>query len=575
MKKRLQRDYWLYLVSVCIWLCLISPAKAAETMPADTCQHPAPPTLSSSAASVCRYDSVVLSAADCAGTVVWSTGDFGTAIRVHPQQNTTYTAICRLQPGCISCFAEPVLVKVNTPAPPVITASATRVCPGDVVSLTASQCSGTVRWSDQQTGSTWTGRLSQNTTFRAVCEANNCVSAASKTISVEVSSPTVPVIRVSNTDICTGQPVMLVAANCLGTVRWSDGGEGMSRTVRPMASVQYRATCMVGTCQSDSSASVAVAVRPAMQQLSLATTLTNTCPYQTADLTKAISNGNTVNTGLFYVFRSQPALDTPPVQTPVAVLAGTYYIAGYTTDGCYTAPVAVSVTIAPCANAIAPCQSNPPSVQLSLTSIDWQAGVAQVQARLGGVADRVNWQSSGNGLFTDNGPVTRYLLSESDLKRRSITFTVSTPDPDGSGACAGATDQLTAINPVDDRRGTVGLGQQVKNTLTAVQPDSTAAQAEDEVTTLFIPEGFSPNGDGVNDRFVLRNVPTDVTVRLDVYNRWGNRVYHQDNYQNDWDGRANQGGGVATGQTLPDGTYFYQIQLSDGREFTRFLTIAR
>jgi len=101
------------------------------------------------------------------------------------------------------------------------------------------------------------------------------------------------------------------------------------------------------------------------------------------------------------------------------------------------------------------------------------------------------------------------------------------------------------------------------------------AQTDEEPTSIFIPEGFSPNGDGVNDLFVIRYVPAEVNVRLDIYNRWGNRVYHRENYQNDWDGTANEGMGVATGKGLPDGTYFYQVTLSNGQEFTRFMTLVR
>ena len=280
-------------------------------------------------------------------------------------------------------------------------------------------------------------------------------------------------------------------------------------------------------------------------------------------------------TGLFYAFRSTPDLGAAPVQTPVAVLAGTYYVYGYTADGCSTEPVAVSVVITPCENAVPPCQSSPASVQLALASIDWQAGVAQLTARLGGVATETSWQSTGNGLFTSNGPATRYLLSEADLQRNTITFTVSTPDPDKTGPCVGATDQLTTARDADDKRGTTGLGQPVKDGVSALPTGQQTAQTDDEPPSVFIPEGFSPNGDGINDRFVIRYVPAGVTVRLDIYNRSGNRVYHRENYQNDWDGTANDGTGATAGKALPDGTYFYQVALSNGQEFTRFVTLVR
>ena len=92
---------------------------------------------------------------------------------------------------------------------------------------------------------------------------------------------------------------------------------------------------------------------------------------------------------------------------------------------------------------------------------------------------------------------------------------------------------------------------------------------------LFIPQGFSPNGDGINDLFVIRGAGS-LTISLDVCNRWGHLVYRNNDYRNDWDSRPNTGitlGSNASG--LPDGTYYYVIKMSDGRNFVRYMTINR
>ncbi|GAB4027383.1 hypothetical protein GCM10028809_12680 [Spirosoma gilvum] len=83
---------------------------------------------------------------------------------------------------------------------------------------------------------------------------------------------------------------------------------------------------------------------------------------------------------------------------------------------------------------------------------------------------------------------------------------------------------------------------------------------------LMIPEGFSPNGDGLNDRFVLYNLGA-LKASVTIYNLSGATVYTSDNYQNDWDGKADGG-------TVPSGTYFYSVRLSDGRTFQRSMTIS-
>ncbi|PRY16508.1 gliding motility-associated-like protein [Pontibacter ummariensis] len=89
---------------------------------------------------------------------------------------------------------------------------------------------------------------------------------------------------------------------------------------------------------------------------------------------------------------------------------------------------------------------------------------------------------------------------------------------------------------------------------------------------LFIPEGFSPDWDGVNDVFVLYGAE-EYKVSLKVFNRWGDIVYENDHYQNDWDGTANKG--LVIGDKLPEGTYFYVIDLNNGEKPRRHSLIIR
>ena len=91
-----------------------------------------------------------------------------------------------------------------------------------------------------------------------------------------------------------------------------------------------------------------------------------------------------------------------------------------------------------------------------------------------------------------------------------------------------------------------------------------------EVTTtvncaIEIPEGFSPDNDGVNDMFVIEGIDNVENVNIKIMNRWGNRVYESDNYQNDWNG-TNQFGLTAGSRDLPVGTYFYILDLGDGSD---------
>ncbi|MCH2044074.1 MAG: gliding motility-associated C-terminal domain-containing protein [Saprospiraceae bacterium] len=73
-----------------------------------------------------------------------------------------------------------------------------------------------------------------------------------------------------------------------------------------------------------------------------------------------------------------------------------------------------------------------------------------------------------------------------------------------------------------------------------------------------ISEGISPNGDGLNDFFVVNSLVDYPNHEIFIFNRWGTRVFQATNYQNDWQGTFN-----TSNRLLPDGTYFYLIQLND------------
>jgi len=81
--------------------------------------------------------------------------------------------------------------------------------------------------------------------------------------------------------------------------------------------------------------------------------------------------------------------------------------------------------------------------------------------------------------------------------------------------------------------------------------------------TMFIPDGFSPNGDGINDKFIITHT-VSTKIDLEVYNRWGVLVYNSSDYQNDWDGK---GMGTFLGKELITGTYYCvykQIKIATG-----------
>ena len=74
----------------------------------------------------------------------------------------------------------------------------------------------------------------------------------------------------------------------------------------------------------------------------------------------------------------------------------------------------------------------------------------------------------------------------------------------------------------------------------------------DVINELIIPNVFTPNGDGVNDNLVFKNLHAFPDNRLVVLNRWGKTVFEKTGYQNDWNGGDQN-----------DGTYFFILELND------------
>jgi gliding motility-associated-like protein len=97
-------------------------------------------------------------------------------------------------------------------------------------------------------------------------------------------------------------------------------------------------------------------------------------------------------------------------------------------------------------------------------------------------------------------------------------------------------------------------------TLTAVGEGNCTASDTLLVKILLpvkVPNAFSPNGDGVNDRWEIPNLADYPNCRVQVFNRYGQVVYNSNGYSAPWDG-------TMKGKPLPLATYYYIIDLNSG-----------
>ncbi|MCI9845109.1 gliding motility-associated C-terminal domain-containing protein, partial [Flavobacterium pectinovorum] len=81
-----------------------------------------------------------------------------------------------------------------------------------------------------------------------------------------------------------------------------------------------------------------------------------------------------------------------------------------------------------------------------------------------------------------------------------------------------------------------------------------------------IQKGISPDGNGLNDFFDLRLMEVK---KLEIFNRYGIRVYNQSNYTDQWNGQSNNG------EALPSATYYYVIEFNNGESKTGWIYLIR
>ena len=77
-----------------------------------------------------------------------------------------------------------------------------------------------------------------------------------------------------------------------------------------------------------------------------------------------------------------------------------------------------------------------------------------------------------------------------------------------------------------------------------------------------IPNVITPNGDGSNDIFIIKNIQHHPNTSLLIFDRWGKKVYENANYNNEWKGEG-----------TADGTFFYILDVPDDKKYNGFITI--
>ncbi|MCH7536095.1 MAG: gliding motility-associated C-terminal domain-containing protein, partial [Bacteroidetes bacterium] len=116
---------------------------------------------------------------------------------------------------------------------------------------------------------------------------------------------------------------------------------------------------------------------------------------------------------------------------------------------------------------------------------------------------------------------------------------------------------------------TPGLYQVEVNYICGTISDSVLFSNSRNCFESIIPTLFSPNGDDINDTWEIDNIDYYEHVEVEIFNRWGSRVFYSVGYKEEWDGKYK-------GEDLPTAPYFYIIKLGNGTvPYTGSISIIR
>ncbi len=90
-----------------------------------------------------------------------------------------------------------------------------------------------------------------------------------------------------------------------------------------------------------------------------------------------------------------------------------------------------------------------------------------------------------------------------------------------------------------------------------------------EVSDAEIPNIITPNGDGMNEYFIIKDIDNLGPIHIVIFNRWSNKVYESNNYKNEWNGRD------ANGNELMNDTYYYYLEFANKKVIKGYVLIQR
>jgi gliding motility-associated-like protein len=557
--------------------------------------NPVPVLTTNGPTVFCQGGSLTITATG-GDTYVWNTGDQGSSITVNQSGAYYVTAT-----NAAACSTQSSIVNVTVNSLPVVSAitGSNSVCEGGNIALTSATIGGV--WSSANNfiatvdgAGNVTGLNAGTTTMTYTVTNNGCSASVVAQVTV-LNNPVTPTITASGaTSVCPGGSVVLFASNG-ANYQWSNGPQ--TPFIVATQSGDYSVTVIGANGCSAVSAPVTVFIGD------------NTLPLITAPLNVTV----TPNLGCEAI---GVALGTPVTSDNCSVASvtndapaiypiGTTIVTWTVTDASgntatatqlvtvvdQTAPVATApanITVAAnnfceatgvdlgtpnatdnCTNNLTITNNAPATYPLGTTTVTWTitdaAGNVTTVDQTVTVVDEtapvvllastsvildangsatITFQDLDNG-STDNCGIASAVLSQSDFD------------------CANVGNNIVSVTAIDNS-GNQTVAQVI---VTVIASD---ACGDSNVAGPAVPDAFTPNGNNYNDTWVIPGLEGYNTKEMTVYSRYGTMVHYSSQYNNDWDGTL-----MSTGTPVPDGTYYYILNLDGGKQLNGYVYINR
>jgi len=539
--------------------------------------------------AVCAGSTSVLTG-NGANTYSWTPGSItGSPVSVSPATTTTYTVTGTSAAGCSGSNT----VTVNVNPLPVITASASppAFCIGSGTSLTAGGAT-TYAWS-HGAGNSNPAVISPlvSTTYTVTGTMAGC----SNTASVSVTVFQIPVINVNASpgNICIGSSSVLTAFGA-DTFIWSPAASlsatsGNSVSAHPTTNTVYTVTGDRNGCSGSESVSVDVH---------------SSITVNVNPVSDTICNGNntllTAGGAVYYHWTPSASLSSSTGTTVTAnpTATTTYIVTGTDATGCTGSASAV---IALFNNANIPFVTLPkegcaplgvgfeyiPDGQIDMSTLHWDFGDPMNSGDVSGLTNPT-YSYNESGLYivslsgmsvfgcavADYDTIIAWQAPEADFMFHPTISETNNPlvdfydqsyfastwswnfgDP-GAGTNNSSILQYPSHTFTDTGTFTIQLVVTNENQCSDTAVKNLKVRESYE---FFMPNAFSPNGDGVNETFIGQGVGiVENEFDMYIYDRWGEKLFHSDNLFVGWDGRD-----ASNGEPIEQGLYVWIVMLTD------------